>query len=150
MVKRKRLAAVTALVWLAVAGCGGDGATDATATRPAMPEDTPTSTTSTSTTRPAAAAPAGGAQPADPSIAAAAEVVITNFAFTPGQVTVKPGDVVKFTNNDGDAHTTTAENKDWDGSLGSRASYSVKFNAPGSYPYRCDIHGGMDGTVVVA
>ena len=144
MRKRGRLAAVMAAASLAVAGCGGDGATDATATSPTTPEAAPTSTTR------APAAPVGGAQPADPGVPATMEVVITNAVFVPAEVKVKPGDVVKFTNNDGDAHTTTAENKDWDGSLGARGSFSVKFTAPGSYPYRCDIHGGMEGTVVVS
>jgi plastocyanin len=64
---------------------------------------------------------------------------------------VPPGSTVSVMNMDGEAHTVTADNGGaFD--LASPAGRSVTFtapSAPGSYPFHCLYHGGMQGVLVV-
>jgi plastocyanin len=93
------------------------------------------------------------AQAPSPSFAApilATSVTISNFAFSPQVIAVKPGTQVTWTNRDADAHTVTF---DADGT-GSRAfqngeSYRHTFPAAGTFRYHCSIHPYMVGEVVV-
>jgi plastocyanin len=79
-----------------------------------------------------------------------AQVVLKSFAFTPNSVTIKAGESVTWTNQDGTTHTVTADNGEFDsGSLGADATYSFIFAKAGTYPYHCSIHSNMKGTVVV-
>lgn len=82
--------------------------------------------------------------------AAGIAVDISNFAFAPATLTVKVGDPVTWTNHDEEPHTVAAD----DGSfhspgMGTNATYTFTFTAPGSYGYICTIHPFMHGTVVV-
>jgi amicyanin len=78
-------------------------------------------------------------------------VTITNFAFTPANLTVKVGDTVTWTNKDEEPHNVVAN----DGSfrspgLDSNGTYSYTFTKAGSVDYICGIHQFMHGTVVVS
>ena len=75
-------------------------------------------------------------------------VSIANFAFAPASITIKKGDSVTFTNNDGMTHTATGSNFDT-GNLSNGASKTIQFNTPGTFTYHCSIHGSMSGTIVV-
>ncbi|MBV2156655.1 cupredoxin family copper-binding protein [Kitasatospora sp. SUK 42] len=83
--------------------------------------------------------------------AAAQQVAIKNFAFSPGTITVSKGTTVTWTNNDTDAHTVTSSGSSPlnSGTLAKGASYSYTFNTPGTFAYICSIHPFMHGTVVV-
>jgi plastocyanin len=77
-------------------------------------------------------------------------VEISNFAFSPSQITVKVGTKVTWTNSDSAAHTVTSDT----GVFGSKtlntgSSYSFVFNAPGTYSYHCAIHPSMKAIIVV-
>ena len=111
--------------------CGGD----------AEPQGQPSDTTTTSTS------------------VAAATVEISEFAYTPKQVTVKVGDTVSWINRDEFLHTVTSgavdgpENQP-DGRFeedldeaGSEAS--VTFDEAGTFTYFCEQHNAMDGVVIV-
>jgi plastocyanin len=75
---------------------------------------------------------------------------IQNVAFSPNPLTIAPGSTVTWTNQDGVAHTVTADDGSWGSStLGQGGTYSQVFTSPGSYPYHCAIHLYMRGTVVV-
>jgi plastocyanin len=83
-------------------------------------------------------------------------VDVADFQFTPGSVTIHPGDTVQWTwSNNG--HTTTSgsqcsPNGIWNsGILGRGATFSHTFNTAGSFPYFCMPHCafGMTGTVTV-
>jgi len=79
-------------------------------------------------------------------------VDIAGFAFNPGTVNVKVGDTVKWTNNDGAPHTVTASagSEIFDsGSLAKGQVYLHTFTKTGTYQYKCSIHPGMTGIVVV-
>lgn len=87
------------------------------------------------------------------SSASAAEVtvVIDNFFFSPESVTIRQGDTVTW-NNEGGTHTTTGDHplNYWQsGTMSNGESFSFQFTAAGAFPYHCDFHGGMDGTVSV-
>ncbi|ACU72860.1 blue (type 1) copper domain protein [Catenulispora acidiphila DSM 44928] len=81
----------------------------------------------------------------------AAQVVITNFAFSPTTLTVTPGETVTVLNKDSTAHTLTATGKAFDtgditpGKSGSFIAPTI----PGTYSYICMIHQFMHGTLTV-
>jgi plastocyanin len=77
-------------------------------------------------------------------------VSINNFAFVPATLTVAAGSTVTWTNQDEEPHTVAAS----DGSfhspgMGSQATYSHTFPAPGKFDYVCSIHPFMRASVVV-
>jgi plastocyanin len=79
-----------------------------------------------------------------------AAVNIVDFAFDPAAVEVPVGGTVTWTNGGGAPHTATAD----DGSFDSRRlqpgeSFSQTFGTAGTFPYHCDIHPQMTGTVTV-
>ena len=83
------------------------------------------------------------------------EVGIRVFQFRPGQVEVKAGASVTWTNQDDITHTVTSgtpEGRDgrFDRSLsGKGAATTVLFKEPGVYPYFCDKHPSMRGEIRV-
>ncbi len=91
-------------------------------------------------------APAAGAETHDVTI------VGVSGGFDPSTLTVALGDEVQWTNGDMINHTTTQSSGVglWDsGSLASGHSFSVELTAAGTYPYHCNIHASMTGTVRV-
>ena len=114
---------------LALAGCGddddsgGDGAGgETTATAPA---------------------PSGDA-------VRAGKVEIVEFAYEPDPVTIEAGGKVTWINRDSAPHTATADDGSFDtGTLEEGKLGSESFKDAGSYPYFCEIHPDMRGTVEV-
>ncbi len=78
-------------------------------------------------------------------------VSIENMMFTPAQITVSKGTTVTWTNNDSVAHTVTDDNAKGpdSGSITPGQTYSYTYNTTGSFPYHCNFHSQMHGTVVV-
>ena len=77
-------------------------------------------------------------------------MTIKGFAFDPKAATVKVGETVTWTNEDGTDHTVTSS----DGSfasedLGQGATFSQTFNTAGTFDYICGIHPAMKATVIV-
>ena len=92
----------------------------------------------------AAAAPAATAP-------AASKVSIAGFAFGPQAATVKAGDAITWSNDDGSPHTVTFR----DGSPGAKSlspgeAFSRMFDKAGTYEYFCSFHPYMTGSVTVA
>ena len=79
-------------------------------------------------------------------------IVIKNFAFNPSHVTVKPGEAIKVVNKDGVTHTLTSLTKKFNtGDI--NPGQTKAFTAPkkaGHYPYQCEIHQFMTGTITVS
>ena len=79
-------------------------------------------------------------------------VKISDFAFSPANITVKKGDTVTWTNEDNVAHTVT-ESDDRDGpksdDLQKGDTYTFTFNDVGTFKYKCSLHPSMTGTVTV-
>jgi plastocyanin len=95
------------------------------------------------------------APPTDPtpsrsiSIPAGASTRVAN-AFVPQADSVSVGDTVTWTNTDVVEHTSTADGKQWDsGVVAPGAQFSFTFQTAGTYTYKCLIHPGMVGTIVV-
>ena len=81
--------------------------------------------------------------------AATQNVDIKNFAFTPGSITIAPGDSVTWTNSDGTTHTVTGSG--WaSGNIANGAAYTHQFNTTGNFTYHCSIHPSMTGVVHVS
>jgi plastocyanin len=77
--------------------------------------------------------------------AAGKTVTISNFKFTPKNVTVKAGDMVTWTNKEG-MHTVTADDGSFQSpNLAANKSYSHTFTRAGTYRYYCSFHGGAGG-----
>lgn len=95
------------------------------------------------------AASAGDQQSKD---AAPNTIVIKNFVFIPAEITVAPGAVLMVDNQDTAPHTVTAEDQGFDtGNLEGKQRGSITAPAkPGEYPYICDIHQYMKGSLTVS
>ena len=99
---------------------------------------------------PAANTPSTSATPAPGAGTAAASVAISNFAFSPADLTVKVGDSVTWTNNDSVAHTITSDAGDFDsGSIAQGATYTHKFDKAGTVSYHCAVHPSMTAKITV-
>lgn len=93
--------------------------------------------------------PSGGGRTNNP--------VMRNTAFVPTPDTVTAGATVRWTNNDGFAHTVTSvpgSGESFDsGNVAGAGTFSRAFNTAGTFNYYCTIHGtptsGMRGTIVV-
>ncbi len=96
-----------------------------------------------------------------PTAARAATVTVMvgpscGFCFSPSEVTINPGDTVRWTWSSSGHSTTSGSpgspNGIWDsGILNQGAMFTHTFNSVGSFPYYCTPHGslGMVGTVTV-
>jgi plastocyanin len=77
-------------------------------------------------------------------------VHIKNFTFIPAALTVSPGTVVTFVNDDDEPHTVTATNKSFDSEgLDKNAHWTHTFAKPGSFTYFCELHPMMKGRLIV-
>lgn len=78
-------------------------------------------------------------------------IIIRSFAFEPGDVTIKKGTTIAWTNRDSINHTVTSDNG---GALNSPVlnqgqNFSFTFTSPGEFNYYCSIHPSMKGKVTV-
>lgn len=83
---------------------------------------------------------------------AAVHIAATDqLRFSPSTQTAHVGDIVQWTNAGTVPHTVTFDNQTYlsDPTLAPGATWEIKFTQPGTYPYRCSIHPGMNGTLVV-
>lgn len=131
------LAPAPIVIALAFSACGG-GDDDGT-TQPAAAETTTETTES------------GGSTPAPSGAAARSEKVkIVEFAYQPDPVTVQVGGKVIWQNEDAAPHTATADDGSFDtGTIEQGKLGSETFKEAGTYPYFCEIHPDMRGTLEV-
>jgi plastocyanin len=86
-------------------------------------------------------------------------VSIHDLQFDPKTLTVASGTTVTWTNNDQTAHTVTSDeetsktappaDKFQSPILNPGGTFKHTFDTPGTYPYHCDIHPYLKGTIVV-
>jgi plastocyanin len=85
-----------------------------------------------------------------------AEVSMVDNAFEPQEITVAPGTTVIWTNNGSVAHTVVSGERDnstdmFDsGNIDPGGTFEYTFTEEGTFPYFCNLHPGMDGTVIVS
>jgi plastocyanin len=101
---------------------------------------------------PLAVAPVAGAA-GHPGMVA---VVAQNFAFTPRIITVPPGTMIMWVNNDASKHTVTSDSGIFNsGDMSRGDTFASTFTTSGRFPYYCRYHGdkggiGMSGIVIVS
>ena len=90
----------------------------------------------------------GGGAAATP-VAGVTQVAATDNRFSPGAIQVPAGTAVTWRFEDRFVpHDVTGEG--WgSGEPRRKGSVTHTFARPGTYPYRCTLHDGMDGRVVV-
>jgi plastocyanin len=77
-------------------------------------------------------------------------VVVDNFSFAPGAITVPVGTTVTWTNHDDIPHNVVSpEQKFKSPVLDTDGVFSHTFDVAGTYKYYCSIHPRMTGQVVV-
>ncbi|ACS40532.1 amicyanin [Methylorubrum extorquens] len=102
-----------------------------------------------------AALAAGALEAVQEAPAGSTEVKIAKMKFQTPEVRIKAGSAVTWTNTEALPHNVHFKSgpgveKDVEGPmLRSNQTYSVKFNAPGTYDYICTPHPFMKGKVVV-
>ncbi|MBI5421726.1 cupredoxin domain-containing protein [Candidatus Peregrinibacteria bacterium] len=89
--------------------------------------------------------------PAKPKVAppsAPKLVTISNFEFSPSQLTINKGETVKWVNKDSAPHTVTSDAFK-SNQLQQNNFYTETFTKPGTYPYHCTFHPSMVGSILV-
>jgi plastocyanin len=121
-VRTRRAIHLSIVVGLTFAACSGGG------------------TTSPAATEAPSASPAGGA----------GAVTIVDFAFEPANVSVAVGSTVTWSSTGQSTHSVKwSDGEPESPRLASAATYARTFDAAGTYPYVCGIHGTMSGTITV-
>jgi plastocyanin len=91
-----------------------------------------------------------GAAPATTASTATKTVQIKRSAFQPATVTIKTGDIVKWTNTDTQNHQVVSNNGSFVSPiLGPGKSYTHRFNASGTYRYHDGLNASVKGVVKV-
>jgi plastocyanin len=70
--------------------------------------------------------------------------------FRPQTVTIARGTKVRWVNRDNVSHTTTSNTGIWDATVAPGERFTKRFRRAGEFDYRCTIHTGMIGTIVVS
>ncbi|GHE78097.1 cupredoxin domain-containing protein [Streptomyces lavendulocolor] len=97
----------------------------------------------------------GGNEPASTSPAATAgvdRITMEDFAFSPANPQVRPGEKITVVNKDSAAHTVTATKGDAFDTGSIAGGESGAFTAPskaGEYAFVCTFHSNMTGTLIV-
>ena len=82
--------------------------------------------------------------------AAATEVKIDNFSFSPQTVTVPVGTAVHWTNRDDIPHTVVSQDTSFKSkALDTDEDFTYTFSKAGTYNYFCSLHPKMTAKVVV-
>jgi plastocyanin len=97
------------------------------------------------------ASPASGGKPGGVvETSADVHVTIQNYAFSPAKLTVKVGTKIIVTNKDQTAHTLTAQSGAFDsGTIQPNKTMSFTVKKAGVYPFYCQFHAFMTGTMTV-
>lgn len=82
--------------------------------------------------------------------AATTNINVGDNFFSPRNATIQANDTVTWTWIGNVNHSSTSNNGLWDsGVRGKGFTFSHTFANPGSYPYRCVLHAGHDGSISV-
>ncbi|MFN0093483.1 MAG: cupredoxin domain-containing protein [Dehalococcoidia bacterium] len=132
LVIRLAAAAVAALSTVGVAACGGDD------DEPATPTPKPAAATAAKTTA-----------------AENAKVGVADNSFSPASLTVKAGTAVRWTWSGSNPHSIVGKGDNASkipksSTQTGSGTYELSFTNPGTYEYRCGVHGdSMSGKVIV-
>lgn len=77
-------------------------------------------------------------------------IAISDFIFNPDNVEINAGESVTWVNDDSSSHTVTSDDEAFDsGTIAPGETFALDFPTAGSFPYHCDFHTSMKGTVIV-
>jgi plastocyanin len=146
------LVTLASLMGLFLAACGQSGAesngSPETQSTPAPTVSRNANTEMSKMDMPAKPSPAAGKDL--PTSSTANQVMVENFSFQPGTLTVTPGTTVTWINHDDEPHTVNENDKRFkSGTLDTDAKFSFKFTSPGTYSYFCSLHPRMTGQIIV-
>lgn len=79
----------------------------------------------------------------------AMEIKILVHAYNPLEVKIKEGEAIRFSNEDQDEHSITADNEEFDEELKAGESMIIDFPEAGTFDYHCKYHPEMTGTIIV-
>jgi plastocyanin len=138
--RHRPLVALAAGAMLILGACSSSAATSAPAAAPSAAPSVE-----------ASAPPAAGSACVESAAAGEVAVAIKDFAFGPADIQAKVGQTVTFTNGDSAPHTATLD----DGTcttpnIAGGGSDGLMFSAAGSYPFHCNVHPNMKGTITVS
>ncbi len=87
----------------------------------------------------------------DKDLTAFTEIDISATGYSDEEVTIEPGDVVRFVNNDTTKHTATGDDLTWgSGTISANGGFWQKrFSEEGTYTYFCSYHPDMTGAIIV-
>ncbi|MGJ0204302.1 amicyanin [Leucobacter sp. gxy201] len=88
--------------------------------------------------------------PSDDEVKAAVTVRVIDNEFVPAEVTIAPGQAVRWVFEGTMEHDVVAEDGSFVSGLTTEGSYTHVFGEVGENPYDCSIHPEMTGTVTVA
>jgi plastocyanin len=130
---------LTAMIGMTLlAACGDDSSSDSSSDAAATTAADAAGANTTSGSSGGAAAGGG------------ASVVASDLAFNPAELSVAVDETITFTNNDGFAHTFTADNGEFDSdNVDSGGTFEYTPEAAGDIPFHCKIHSSMTGTITV-
>lgn len=100
-------------------------------------------------------APGSTSQPGNTPAGETVTIEMKNIQYVPAEVTIKAGTTVTWVNKDNLAHTVDSGTRDnpttlfKSGNLGPGQTFSYTFTTPGTYPYFCEPHQAMNGTITV-
>ena len=80
------------------------------------------------------------------------QVELRASSFQPQTVTVTQGTEVMWINTLAIAHTITpVQHTQWERQEmnNNGQTFVVRLDVPGTYPYECELHAGMEGTIIV-
>jgi plastocyanin len=73
-----------------------------------------------------------------------------HFAFSPMALTIQRGVRLSLTNTTSAPHTVTADGGAFDsGTVNPNSTVTMTFSAAGRFPFHCQIHSYMTGTITV-
>jgi len=121
-------------------------ATDA----PIMTDEPMTAEPMTEAPAPTEVPPTATEAPADAPLEGEVFIDIANFKFSESSVTIRVGTTVTWTNNDDGEHTVTSDDgAAFNSSVSDGGTFSFTFTEAGEFPYHCEIHRSMKGTIIV-
>jgi plastocyanin len=121
---------VAALCAVGLVACGSSGSSSSSDS---------TSSSSSSSSSGSASSDAGSSE---------ATITIKSFEFQIPD-SVSPGATITVDNQDGTAHTVTSDDDEFDDTANAGTSTFTAPTKPGSYPFHCQFHPQMVGTLVV-
>jgi plastocyanin len=88
--------------------------------------------------------------PSGPTPGTGDPVRIVDFAYAPPEITVRVGQALTWINEDPVPHTVTADDRSFDSStFGEGETYRLRTTLVGTFPYFCELHPFMRGTLDV-